>query len=106
MNNTILEVHARELGIEGNVKYRVSIDYHDLRDILGNTPQDSFEFGDDDLNRNYLQRFIDGDLCSFLVEKWELVCEHCDIWSGIDHLGGVHANSAREALDYYIGAGE
>jgi hypothetical protein len=60
----------------------------------------SFDFGDQEANQEYLNRFVNEELFSFGVVK-STACKCCNGWKEEDSLWGIHAQDAHEALEYY-----
>lgn len=84
---------------EGETRYEIFVDEDDLQRIFERKGS-SFDFGDEKENEEYTNRFETEELCSFGVVKMQ-VCKCCCMWSEVDSIWGIHAESPEEALKHY-----
>ncbi len=78
----------------GEFIYRVAYDDNEDFDM---------DFDNEEDKQNYLNNFECGLLNSYVIYKY-IKCPCCpSIGELVDCIGGVHAESASEALDYYLG---
>jgi len=73
-------------------KYVIHEDDSSLEDI-----KSSFDFGDEEANAEYLQKFIDEELFSFAVIKYK-ECECCQQWIFVDSLSGIHRGTTASRM--------
>lgn len=55
---------------------------------------------DKEAEKEYIQRFLNGEFGVYWIVK-EKVCDCCRLWSVCDSLGGIHAESPKEALKVF-----
>lgn len=83
---------------EAEIKYEVFFDNDDFfHSFVGNS---ALEFDNEELKKEYMDKFINEELYAFGVVKME-VCKCCCMWSEKDSLWGIHAESAEEALNQF-----
>ena len=84
---------------EGETRYEIFVDQDDLSRIF-NRDGSSFDLGDKEANEEYTSKFENEELCSFGVVKMQ-VCKCCCMWSEVESLWGIHAESAQEAFQVF-----
>lgn len=90
---------VENFGREDEIRYEIFIDEEDLNNIFRNT-NDSFDFGDEEANQEYKNRFANEELCSYGIVKYKL-CKCCCMWSECDSLWAIHAESPIKAFEFY-----
>lgn len=73
--------------------YKVYIDQESV--------EDSYDCGNEEENKAYLERFKSGELTSYYIEKLK-ECPCCRQLEVIDSCSGIHERTAKEALDCYL----
>lgn len=77
---------------------RLCVFYDDesLRRLYNGSDMD---FDSEDEKQAYLERFEKGELNCYWIEL-EVPCKCCNVWSRKDSMGGFHAETPEEAIEF------